>query len=192
MTVCYMDLDDEITDAVARLRSADDRRFILVLPQGSRVATSRINFRLLAKEGLDRSVAVALVSGDAGVRSLAISAGMPAYGTVDEAEASLPVGSGQATAATAAMAQVPVGPPVTTGMTPATPVEPMAAQAWRNAHAPQGGTPAASPPWQPGAGRRARRRDLCCGRRHRWSPCAHGHAGPLRRSGRLRANAPGP
>ncbi|MBA3435299.1 MAG: hypothetical protein H0U11_02280, partial [Chloroflexi bacterium] len=89
MTVCYLDADDEITDAVARLRTTSDRHFILVLPAGSRVATSRINFRLLAREGQERKVVVGMVSGESGVRSLAISAGMPAYATVEEAEPAL-------------------------------------------------------------------------------------------------------
>lgn len=89
MTVCYLDADDEITDAVARLRTTRDRHFILVLPPGSRVATSRINFRLLAREGQERKVVVGMVSGESGVRSLAISAGMPAYATVEEAEPAL-------------------------------------------------------------------------------------------------------
>ncbi len=89
MTVCYLDVDDEITDAVAGLRTTGDGRFILVLPPGSRVATSRINFRLLSREGQEREVVVGLVSGEPGVRSLAISAGMPAYATVEEAESAL-------------------------------------------------------------------------------------------------------
>ena len=45
-TIVYLDADDEITSAAARIRTADDARVGLVLPFGSRVATSRINFRL--------------------------------------------------------------------------------------------------------------------------------------------------
>ena len=133
MTVSYLDVDDEITDAVARLRHVDDARFILVLPPGSRVATSRINFRLLAKEGQERAVTVALVSGDAGVRSLAISAGMPAYGSVQEAEASLPSEPGPEPGAESATAQGTRPAPRDTSATAA---EPMAAQARRAATAP--------------------------------------------------------
>ena len=50
MSVCYLDVQDEITDAVARLRAASDGRVIVVLPPGSRIGTSRINFRLLLRE----------------------------------------------------------------------------------------------------------------------------------------------
>ncbi|MBA2253634.1 MAG: hypothetical protein H0W07_00785, partial [Chloroflexi bacterium] len=50
MTVCYFDLDDEITNAVSRVRVAHDALVTLVLPSGSRIATSRINFLILARE----------------------------------------------------------------------------------------------------------------------------------------------
>jgi len=89
MSVCYLEVDDEITDAVARLRAARDGRVVVVLPPGSRIGTSRINFRLLAREAEGRGIAIALVSGDAGVRALAVSAGMPSHGTVPEAEVAL-------------------------------------------------------------------------------------------------------
>ena len=125
MTVCYLDVDDEITDAVARLRTTSDRRFILVLPPGSRVATSRINFRLLSREGQERDVVVGMVSGEPGVRSLAISAGMPAYATVDEAEAALERPT----------EEQPRAPVATRAAPAALPTEPMADQARRAAGA---------------------------------------------------------
>lgn len=89
MSVCYIDVEDEITGAVAALRAATDGRVIMVLPPGSRVATSRINFRLLAREAQERELMLAIVSGEPGVRALAISAGLPAYGSVDDSEAAL-------------------------------------------------------------------------------------------------------
>ena len=52
-TIVYLDADDEITSAAARIRAADGRAGRrCVLPFGSRVATSRINFRLLAREAM--------------------------------------------------------------------------------------------------------------------------------------------
>ncbi|CAN5678542.1 hypothetical protein BH24CHL8_BH24CHL8_10050 [soil metagenome] len=106
MTVCYLDVDDEITDAVAGLRTTGEGRFILVLPPGSRIATSRINFRLLAREGQERDVLVGLVSSEPAVRSLAISAGMPAYATVEEAESALGEGPQPTSSAGEARADV--------------------------------------------------------------------------------------
>src|SRR6188472_3476703 len=86
MSVWYLELDDEITDAVARLRAAKDDRVVFVVPAGSRIGTGRINFRLLAREAVSRDLRIALVSADAQVRSLAASAGLPVYASVGESE----------------------------------------------------------------------------------------------------------
>ena len=50
MAVLYLDVDDEITSAAARIRAIDEDRIAVVLPFGSRLATSRMNFKLLAHE----------------------------------------------------------------------------------------------------------------------------------------------
>ena len=68
MAVWYLDNDDEITDAVARLRGADEERVVFVVPPGSRIASGRINFKLLAREAesstcLGGGLAVALALG---------------------------------------------------------------------------------------------------------------------------------
>jgi len=89
MSIAYLDPDDEITNAVARLRASKDVRIALVLPTGSRIATSRINFRLLAHEALAHTRRLAIVAAEPGVRAVAISAGLPAYATVVEYEAAL-------------------------------------------------------------------------------------------------------
>jgi hypothetical protein len=89
MTIAYLDPDDEITNAVARLRASKDVRVALVLPTGSRIATSRINFRLLAHEARAHQRRLAIVAAEPGVRAVAISAGLPAYATVAEYEAAL-------------------------------------------------------------------------------------------------------
>src|SRR5438552_3678894 len=86
MSVSYLDVQDEITDAVTRLRAANDKRVILVLPPGSRIGTSRINFRLLLREAQHHGVSLDVVSGEPGVRALAASAGARTFGTVKEAE----------------------------------------------------------------------------------------------------------
>ena len=89
MTICYLDPEDEITGAVARIRAVEDRAAILVLPPGSRIATSRINFRLLGREAEQAGIDLVAVSDEPGVRALAISAGVPAYDSVAAAEAGL-------------------------------------------------------------------------------------------------------
>lgn len=89
MSTCYLDVDDEITVAIKRLRAITDGEALVVIPPGSRIATSRINFRLLAREASERRLNIAAVSDEPGVRALAISAGLPAYDSVATAEAAL-------------------------------------------------------------------------------------------------------
>ncbi len=85
--IVYLDIDDEITSAVARLRSLKEERIALTLPHGSRLATSRINFRLLAREAAKRKKTLEIVTGDASARALAASAGLPTYVSVAAFEA---------------------------------------------------------------------------------------------------------
>ena len=84
--VLYLDVDDEITSAAARIRSADATRIAVVVPPGSRIATSRINFRLLAREAVERNRRLSIVAPDAASRALAASAGLPVFGSVGEFE----------------------------------------------------------------------------------------------------------
>jgi hypothetical protein len=88
-TIVYLDVEDEITSAAARIRAAADRRVAVVVPFGSRVATSRINFRLLAREAMVNGKRLDIVAPDASARALAASAGIPVFGSVGEYEAAL-------------------------------------------------------------------------------------------------------
>ncbi len=88
--IVYLDIDDEITSAAARLRALEERRVALVLPPGSRLATSRINFRLLAREAEVRSKTLEIVTGDPSARALAASAGLPTHVSVAAFEAGSP------------------------------------------------------------------------------------------------------
>ena len=106
--ILYLDVDDEITSAAARIRRAEGNRVVLVLPYGSRVATSRINFRLLARDALMHEKRLSIVAPDGATRALAASAGLPVFASVAEYEGSLEdgdrAGAGRAAAAAAAAA----------------------------------------------------------------------------------------
>jgi hypothetical protein len=102
----YLDGDDEIITAVGRIRAAEGPEVALVLPPGSRIGTSRINFRLLAREARDSGREVAIVTLDAAVRAVAVSAGLPAYASVADYE-----GRGDAPAGSSGAEPVPVAPP---------------------------------------------------------------------------------
>lgn len=88
-TFVYLDPEDEITSAATRIRTADGTRVGLVLPFGSRVATSRINFRLLAREAQASGRRLDIVAPDTSARALAASAGLPVFSSVGEYEAAL-------------------------------------------------------------------------------------------------------
>ena len=62
---------------------------MLVLPYGSKVATSRINFRLLARDALIHEKRLSIVAPDGATRALAASAGLPVFASVAEYEGSL-------------------------------------------------------------------------------------------------------
>ena len=99
MAIYFLDVDDEITSAAARIRDSSDSRIALVLSGGSRVATSRINFRLLAREARQRNKRLAIITADPSVQSVARSAELPVYATVgdyERSEATLARGAGVA------------------------------------------------------------------------------------------------
>jgi hypothetical protein len=85
--VLYLDADDEITSAAARIRATEAERIAVVLPYGSRLATSRINFRLLAREATERGKAIEIVAADASARALALTAGLTVHPSVSAFEA---------------------------------------------------------------------------------------------------------
>jgi baseplate J-like protein len=87
--IVYVDNDDEITSAAARIRATVAGPVALVVPSGSRLSTSRINFRLLARDAQARGRPLAIVAGDGSTRALAASAGLPVFGSVSEFEASI-------------------------------------------------------------------------------------------------------
>jgi len=95
--ILYLDADDEITSAAARIRSTDADRLALVLPYGSRLATSRINFRLLAREAAERGKTIEIVAADSSARALAAAAGLPVHPSVAAFEAGANAAPGAAT-----------------------------------------------------------------------------------------------
>jgi len=84
--IIYLEVDDEITSAAARIRASDAPRIAVVLPYGSRVATSRINFRLLSRDALTHDKRLSIVTGDPATRALAASAGLAVFASVAEYE----------------------------------------------------------------------------------------------------------
>jgi len=82
MAVLYLDVDDEITSAAARIRAIDEDRIAVVLPFGSRLATSRMNFKLLAHEATSHGKTIEVIAADASARALAMTAGLTVHPSV--------------------------------------------------------------------------------------------------------------
>lgn len=89
VAVCYLEAEDEVTSALHRIRAVRDDQIVIVVPPGSRIATSRINFKLLAREAAERKLAAVAVSDEPQVRALAASAGLPAYDSLAAAQEAL-------------------------------------------------------------------------------------------------------
>ena len=121
--IVYLDVDDEITSAASRIRDAPGRRVALVLPYGSRVATSRINFRLLSRDAIINEKQLAVVAGDSATRALAASAGLPVFASIGEYEASLPASASEAEPPqdTPPVPPTPPAPPKTDPISPTSP-----------------------------------------------------------------------
>jgi hypothetical protein len=90
--IIYLDPDDEITSAAARIRAAEPAQIAIVLPPGSRIGTSRMNFRLLAREAEGRNRRLAVVVADPSGRALAAAAGIDVFASVSELEAAVAAG----------------------------------------------------------------------------------------------------
>jgi hypothetical protein len=141
-TVVYVDNDDEITSAAARIRATHDGPVLLVLPHGSRISTSRMNFRLLAREADLRGRRLSIVAADGATRALAASAGLPVFGSVAEfesggppaptqVEAELPANTAATTTSNARTVNTHAADEHTAGAHPAMTVLPLA---WRMPH----------------------------------------------------------
>lgn len=127
-TLVYLDVEDEVTTAAARIRDAEPGLVVLIVPSGSRIATSRINFRVLTREAEERRRQLAIVAPDAATRAMAEAAGLTVYGTVGQyedvarARSVAAAGAAAATIAGAAEAAIATGPaaPAATAGEPAT------------------------------------------------------------------------
>src|SRR5215210_7029265 len=85
----YLDVDDEITSAAQRIRGSSTTKVALVVPGGSRIATSRMNFRLLSREAVVNNRRLSIVAADPATRALAASAGLPVFSNVAEYDAAI-------------------------------------------------------------------------------------------------------
>lgn len=74
--VIYVDIDDEITAIIDKVRSADDRIVALVLPKRATVFQSIVNMKLLKRSSDDAKKHLVLITSEAGLLPLAGAVGL--------------------------------------------------------------------------------------------------------------------
>lgn len=74
--VLYVDIDDEITTLIDRLRSSKQKIVVLVLPKRATVLQSIVNMKLLKRASDEQKKNVVLVTSEAGIMPLAGAVGL--------------------------------------------------------------------------------------------------------------------
>lgn len=74
--VIYIDIDDEITSIIDKVRSSGQKIVALVLPKRSTVMQSIVNMKLLKRTGDEAKKHIVLITGEAGLLPLAGSVGL--------------------------------------------------------------------------------------------------------------------
>jgi hypothetical protein len=83
----YVDVDDEITTVIDKMRSADGRIVALVLPKRAALMQSIVNMKLLKRSADDSKKRLVLITTEAGLLPLAGAAGIHVASTLQSAPA---------------------------------------------------------------------------------------------------------
>lgn len=75
--VIYIEPEDDITDIINRLKSSSQKVVALVPPKKLGVLRSAVNNKLIAKAAKDSDKAVVIVTADAALTKMAVTAGLP-------------------------------------------------------------------------------------------------------------------
>lgn len=86
----YLELDEEITSVIDKLRKSGAKSVGLIIPRGASLIQSVVNLRLLKKEGESLGKNIALVTTDKVGRNLASQVGLPIYEDIERGEGALP------------------------------------------------------------------------------------------------------
>lgn len=79
----YIEVDEELTEVVERMKRAPGSEVGIVVPPHSRLGQSRFNFQLLREYAGRMGKRVAIISPEPGVQALAAEHGFQAYASVD-------------------------------------------------------------------------------------------------------------
>lgn len=84
METLYLESDEEITSCLEKLKRAEEKEVVLVIPKGATILQSLVNLKLLSKKAKELNKEIALVTGDKIGRNLASQAGLSVYSHLDE------------------------------------------------------------------------------------------------------------
>jgi hypothetical protein len=87
----YIDIDDEITGIIDKMRASEGKIVALVLPKRATVFQSIVNMKLLKRAADENKKNVVLITGEAGLMPLAGAAGVPVAKTLNS-KPEIPVG----------------------------------------------------------------------------------------------------
>lgn len=80
--VIYLELDEEITSVIDKLKEIDGRQIALVIPRGAAIIQSVINLKVLKNEAASLNKDIVLVTQDQIGRNLASQVGLAVYDTI--------------------------------------------------------------------------------------------------------------
>jgi hypothetical protein len=83
MQQIYVELSDEITTVIGRIKHADERDIALLVPKGAGVLQSVVNLKLVAKAAKDAKRDLTLITTDQIGRTLATQVGLAAFPTLE-------------------------------------------------------------------------------------------------------------
>lgn len=86
----YLEVDEEITSVIDRLKGSESDKVGIVVPRGAMVLQSVVNLKLIQKAAQKAKKTVAIITVDKVGRSLAAQVGLPVYDDPRQAEASSP------------------------------------------------------------------------------------------------------
>ncbi len=80
----YIEIDEEVTSVIDRLRGSQQVENIFVVPAAAILLQSVVNVRLLLQEAQRQEKAISIVTADEHAQKLVQKVGIPVYGSLDE------------------------------------------------------------------------------------------------------------
>ncbi len=87
MKTIYLEVDEEITSVIDKMKKTDDFELALVIPKGAPLVQSLVNIKLLQREAEAQGKSISLVTPDKVGRNLAGQVGIPVYHRLSETKA---------------------------------------------------------------------------------------------------------